>query len=514
MQWGPQLLPRFNQPAGLAVSGNLLYIVERINCAIKVMNLDDQIVSFLVGSTAAVPGYVNGAGDGARFRVPTFIVADAAGRTLYVSDSGNDAIRAVDISVTPAPVTTLAGGEPTSNTGQSGYADGTGTAARFNVPAGLALLGTTLYVADIDSHRIRAVDTLTRAVTTVAGDGTSATLNGPGASARFVYPFGLVVNGATLYVSTNDRVIRTIDLASADKTVGTLCGIAGTFGNQDGDVSIATLGRPIGMAMAGSVLYFADHDLHKIRAIDLDTNQVSTFSGTGTQGYYLGATALEDNYHEPSYLAVLGKALLVTEKLYHSIRAIEYQPAPNPSTYAGPDTCPDPSSYAGPDPSTYAGPDLCPDPSTYAGTDICTDSCPNPSTYAGPDLCPDPSTYSGTDICSDTCPNPSTYTSTDTCPNPSTYAGPDLCTDPSTYPGTDICTDSCPNPSTYTGPDLCPDPSTYAGTDICPDTIPDLSTYAGPDLCPDPSTYAGTDICPDPCTYIYAGPDSPCAPVR
>ena len=320
---------RFNQPLGLAVSGNLLYIVDYLNHVIKVMNLDDQIVSFLVGSTAAVSGYANGAGDAARFRYPQFVVA--AGDTLYVSDADNHAIRAVDISITPAAVTTLAGGEPTSNTGQSGYADGTGAAARFNRPHGLALLGTTLYVADHANHRIRAVDTLTRAVTTAAGDGTVATLNGPGASAQFVSPWDLVVNGLTLHVSTNDNVIRTIDLASADKTVGTLCGIAGTSGSQDGDVSIATLGRPMGMAMAGPVLYFADYNNPKIRAINVDTNQVSTFSGTGTVGYYFGATALQDNYDAPRYLAVLGDSLLVTEGSYNTIRAIEYQPAPTPA---------------------------------------------------------------------------------------------------------------------------------------------------------------------------------------
>ena len=62
---------RFNQPLGLAVSGNLLYIVDYLNHVIKVMNLDDQIVSFLVGSTAAVSGYANGAGDAGKIPVPS-----------------------------------------------------------------------------------------------------------------------------------------------------------------------------------------------------------------------------------------------------------------------------------------------------------------------------------------------------------------------------------------------------------------------------------------------------------
>ena len=326
---------RFNQPAGLAVSGNLLYIVDRGNHVIKVMNLDDQIVSFLVGSTAGVPGYVNGAGDAARFLYPTFMLA--TGDTLYVSDSNNHAIRVVDISVTPAAVTTFAGEEPTGNAGQSGYVDATGAAARFDRPAGLALQGTTLYIADMKNRRVRAVDTLTRAVTTVAGDGTSATLNGPGASAQFKAPFGLAVNGATLYVSSGDSVIRTIDLTSADKTVGTLCGNAGTSGSQDGDCAstATTLGATYGMAIAGSVLYFADYGVDKIRAIDVDTNQVSTFSGSGTQGYSLGATTLQDNYHAPMYVAVLGDSLLATENIYHTIRAIEYQLTSSPTSARG-----------------------------------------------------------------------------------------------------------------------------------------------------------------------------------
>ena len=113
------------------------------------MNLDDQIVSFLVGSTAAVSGYVNGAGDASKIPWPYFQYSQTQPVTLCMCQTAdNHAIRAVDISVTPAAVTTLAGGEPTSNTGQSGYADGTGAAARFNRLHGLALLGTTLYVAD------------------------------------------------------------------------------------------------------------------------------------------------------------------------------------------------------------------------------------------------------------------------------------------------------------------------------------------------------------------------------
>ena len=96
-----------------------------------------------------------------------------------------------------------------------------------------------------------------------------------------------------------------------------------------------TLGATYGMAIAGSVLYFADYGVDKIRAIDVDTNQVSTFSGSGTQGYSLGATTLQDNYHAPMYVAVLGDSLLATENIYHTIRAIEYQLTSSPTSARG-----------------------------------------------------------------------------------------------------------------------------------------------------------------------------------
>ena len=159
-------------------------------------------------------------------------------------------------------------------------------------PKGLALLGTKLYVADNYNQRVRAVDTLTRAVTTVA---------------EMVKPECLAVSGTTLYVSsTKDHLIRTIDLASEDKTVGTLCGISGTSGSQDGDCSTATMNGPRGMAIAGSVLYVADLNNDKIRAIDLVTKQISTFAGTGTEGHIYGPTALEDQYRHPRDVAVWG----------------------------------------------------------------------------------------------------------------------------------------------------------------------------------------------------------------
>ena len=124
---------------------------------------------------------------------------DASG-TLYVADEFNNAIR----RVTPdGTVTTLAGG------GSSGSADGTGTSAQFNLPKGLTIdRSGNLYVSEIGSHVIRKV-TPSGVVTTLAG-GSEGYADGLGSAARFDYPAGLALDAnGYLYISDSiNNVIR------------------------------------------------------------------------------------------------------------------------------------------------------------------------------------------------------------------------------------------------------------------------------------------------------------------
>ena len=81
-----------------------------------------------------------------------------------------------------------------------------GTAAQFNGPTGLALSGTTLYVADSKNHRIRAVDITSGTVRDIAGNGKNKSKNGIGTAAQFEFPFGIAVRGSTLYVTSGKRI--------------------------------------------------------------------------------------------------------------------------------------------------------------------------------------------------------------------------------------------------------------------------------------------------------------------
>jgi ribosomal protein S11 len=150
-------------------------------------------------------GTTDGMGAAAKFNFPQGITTD--GRNLYVADTGNNTIRKIVIST--GAVTTLAG-----SAGQKGSADGTGAAARFDVPAGITTDGTNLYVADSSNNTIRKIVISTGAVTTLAGSaglGQAGSADGRGAAARFCRPQGITTDGNSLYVSdTCNNAIRKI----------------------------------------------------------------------------------------------------------------------------------------------------------------------------------------------------------------------------------------------------------------------------------------------------------------
>lgn len=137
----------------------------------------------------------------ARFNAPTGIARDAHGQ-LFVADSGNNAIRKIDLD---GQVTTLAGGT-------AGFADGQGTSAQFKYPAGLTFdRQGNLLVADVGNHAIRRISPV-GAVTTLAGtSGVAGTKTGAISEVQFNSPTSVAVDrDGVLYVadSGNHRLVQ------------------------------------------------------------------------------------------------------------------------------------------------------------------------------------------------------------------------------------------------------------------------------------------------------------------
>ncbi|RYD49454.1 MAG: VWA domain-containing protein, partial [Verrucomicrobiaceae bacterium] len=140
------------------------------------------VVSTLAGSGSL--GSADGTGAAASFQGPQGVAVDAGGN-VFVADQQNHKIR----KISPARVvTTLAG------SGSGGGADGTGTAAHFNFPAGVAVdAGGNVFVADWGNNQIRKISP-TGVVSTLAGSGSLGSADGTGVAASFNSPQGVAVN--------------------------------------------------------------------------------------------------------------------------------------------------------------------------------------------------------------------------------------------------------------------------------------------------------------------------------
>ena len=156
-----------------------------------------------LAGSIAGPGSADGTGPAAQFSVPEGVASDSAAN-VYVAYTGNNTIR----KITPDGVVTTFAGSP----GESGSTDGTGSAARFDAPQDLALnTAGNVYVADLN-NTIRKI-TPTGIVSTLAGtlnQGNSGSVDGTGSAVRFVFPQGVAVDCAgNVYVAdTNSHTIR------------------------------------------------------------------------------------------------------------------------------------------------------------------------------------------------------------------------------------------------------------------------------------------------------------------
>jgi len=187
-----------------------------------------------------------------------------------------------------------------AGSGTKGFADGTATTAQFYSPTGMAVDSEgNVYVADRENHRIRRI-TPAGVVSTLAGS-TEGFADGTGTAAQFNHPFDLAVDSSdNVYVAdTHNHRIRRITPAGV---VSTLAG-SGTKGFADGIDTEAQFYGPTGVTVDSSGnVYVADHGNNRIRRIT-PAGVVSTFAGTGTEGFANGA-GTEAQFYHPSEVAV------------------------------------------------------------------------------------------------------------------------------------------------------------------------------------------------------------------
>src|SRR5207248_149187 len=158
----------------------------RVNHTIRKITPSGVVTT--LGGLAGSLGSADGTGSGARFNYPYGVATDSSGN-VYVADQNSNTIR----KITPAGVVTTVAGMA----GIQGSADGTGSGARFNYPYGVATDSSGhVYVADRVNHTIRKI-TPAGVVTTLAGlAGSSGSADGTGNAARFNDPTGVATDSS------------------------------------------------------------------------------------------------------------------------------------------------------------------------------------------------------------------------------------------------------------------------------------------------------------------------------
>lgn len=300
---------QFDHPEGITNDGTNLYVADAYNNTIRKVAIATGAVTTLAGSNPAS----NGTGSAARFNSPESLTTD--GTNLYVADTYNSVIRKVVIAT--GVVTTLAG-----NAAEIGSADGIGTAAQFNSPAGITTDGKNLYVADSFNNTIRKIVIATGAVTTVAGTpGVVGTTDGTGAAALFNSPQGITTDGTNLYVAdTGNNTIRKVTIATG--AVTTLAGTAGVAGSTNGTGGAALFSTPEDITTDGINLYVADTYNYSIRKIVIATGAVTTLAGTASSSGSTDGTGSAALFNSPEGITTDGINLYVTDTMNNSIRKV------------------------------------------------------------------------------------------------------------------------------------------------------------------------------------------------
>lgn len=307
---------------------------------------------------------------------PGKVLADEKGNRLFISDTGHNRIVQTD----------LEGRNPVLiGDGQTGLVDGDFSKARFNRQQGMCLEGDTLYVADTNNHAIRAVNLKEKRVETLAGDGQQARrdsrepFKGPAktsqisspwdviqlpgsrdvfiamagphqiwkldpeagaissyagsgyeniqdgslATARFAQPSGLATDGENLFVADSEvsgvRIIKGV--AGAEPRVGRIVGKGlFVFGDRDGKgPEQVRLQHCLGLAYGDGKLFIADTYNNKVKLCDPSTAAVTTFAGATESG----DSDDPPRFYEPGGLSLAGDNLYVADTNNHKIKVVD-----------------------------------------------------------------------------------------------------------------------------------------------------------------------------------------------
>ena len=296
-------------------AGNRLFIADSNHNRVVVATLDGTVTR-VIGS--GQEGLADGDFDSAQFNHPQGMAL--AGEVFYVADTENHALRRVDLAA--GNVATIAGNGNQGNR-RSGMEPGETT--ELNSPWDLVCHDDRIYIAMAGCHQLWVMDLQTGMVGPYAGSGAESSSDGALAEATLAQPSGITTDGNRLYFADSETsAIRSAELDLKGR-VRTIVGLGlFEFGDRDGEGHLVRLQHPLGITMKDGALYITDSYNHKIKIIMPVPRSSMTLLGTGTAGYVDGGPK-EAAFSEPAGLSIAGGKMYIADTNNHAIRVADME---------------------------------------------------------------------------------------------------------------------------------------------------------------------------------------------
>lgn len=253
---------------------NRLFIADSSNHRIVITDLDGKKLDVAGKGTS---GNTVGGFDQAQFNDPQGMAL--MGDTLYIADRKNHQIKALDLK--QRQVRTVAGTGIQTHDRRGGPALQTG----LNSPWDILLLKDQLYIAMAGHHQIWQLDLARNQLSPFAGNGRENIVDGDLEHSSFAQPSGLASDGSTLYVADSEvSAVRAITLGKQNEVKSLIGSGLFDFGDKDGTGNNVQLQHCLGVAMWQGNVLIADTYNNKIKLLEPKTRQVLTYIGDGTPG--------------------------------------------------------------------------------------------------------------------------------------------------------------------------------------------------------------------------------------
>lgn len=224
--------------------------------------------------TASFGTGVAGLKDGTQpqFNSPQGLIA--AGDALFVADTGNHAVRRIDLKT--GAVMTLAG---RARRGGAIAHPISAETALLASPWDLEILGERLFIANAGTHQILEMDIKSGEIRRLAGNGGEGISDGPGELALLAQPSGLALSAdknLLYFADSETSAVRSVGLTDQPAHVVTLIGTGlFDFGDTDGAFAEAELQHPLGLAVGPASLALADSYNGRIKILDIAQRRIS-----------------------------------------------------------------------------------------------------------------------------------------------------------------------------------------------------------------------------------------------